>query len=141
MANEIKKIYKHYENEAKKSVLSPKSTMRDQFIRKLEVEKITSLLKEIIGNKKQKVLEIGCGNGYTLKQIRSKFDCEFTGTDVNKEMIKNANLRKLKNVTFKVDDVTKTKIPKQSFDVVFTNRCLINLKDWNFQKKALKNIF
>jgi len=136
----LKKTYTHYENEAKNKSFSSKSTMQDQFIRQLEIGKISQLLKEVLENNSEKIIEIGCGNGHTIQKLSKKIKAEFVGIDVNKEMIKIAKKNSKKN-TFMVDDIINTKIPKNSFDVVFTERCLINLADWKTQKKALKNIF
>ncbi len=141
MATELKKIYTHYENEAKSKSSSSKSTMQDQFIRQLEIEKISQLLKEIRNNNSEKIIEIGCGNGHTIQKLSKIIKAEFVGVDVNKKMIDIAQSKKNKNNTFKVDDIVNTKIPKNSFDIVFTERCLINLANWKTQKKALKNIF
>ncbi len=137
----LEKIYNHYENEAKKEALSPQSTMKDLSIRKLEIEKISQLLKESLKNNSEDILEIGCGNGYTINTLTKMIKAKFVGVDINKEMIKNATSRKNKNAIFKVDDIVNTKIPKNSFDIIFTERCLINLLDWKTQKKALENIF
>ena len=141
MATNLKKIYTHYENEAKNKSSSSKSTMQDQFIRQLEVEKISQLLKEILKNNSEKIVEIGCGNGHTIHKLSKKIKVEFVGFDVNKKMIEIATSKKNKNTSFKVDDIVNTKIPKNSVDIVFTERCLINLTNWKTQKKALKNIF
>jgi ubiquinone/menaquinone biosynthesis C-methylase UbiE len=141
MVTNLKKIYTHYENEAKSKLSSSKSTMQDQFIRQLEIEKISQLLKEILKNNSEKIVEIGCGNGHTIHKLSKKTKAEFVGFDVNKKMIEIATSKKNKNNTFKVDDIVNTKIPKNSVDIVFTERCLINLTNWKTQKKALKNIF
>lgn len=141
MTTELKKIYTHYENEAKNKSSSSKSTMQDQFIRQLEIGKISQLLKEILNNNSEKIIEIGCGNGHTIQKLSKIIKAEFVGVDVNKKMINIAQSKKNKNYTFKVDDIVNTKIPKNSFDIVFTERCLINLANWETQKKALKNIF
>jgi len=137
---EFKKIYKHYDEEAKKYFSSPKSTMPDLFIRKKEIEKIIEVLNSVV-DKAERILEIGCGNGYTITKLAKNFECDFVGTDSNKSMIRIAKKRKkIKNLEFKINDVLNLKIPKESFDIVFTERCLINLIKWNNQMKALHNI-
>ncbi len=135
------KIYNHYKNEAKKEASSPQSTMKDQVIRQLEIKKISLLIKESLKNGKEDILEIGCGNGYTIKTLTKKIKAKFVGVDINKGMVKIAKNRKIKNTIFKVDDIVNTNIPKNSFNIIFTERCLINLVDWETQKKALENIF
>ena len=95
MATNLKKIYTHYENEAKNKSSSSKSTMQDQFIRQLEIEKISQLLKEILKNNSEKIVEIGCGNGHTIHKLSKKTKAEFVGFDVNKKMIVNFLILKL----------------------------------------------
>lgn len=143
----IIKIEEHYNTQAKKHSRSPKSTMPDLFIRKMEITKIIEAIKIIINSKNEKkiikefnVLDFGCGNGYTLNQVRKIPNCEFTGVDSNKKMIKVATNRKLKNIKFTIGSVTNSKIKDNLFDIVYTERCLINLPTWDLQKKGLNEI-
>ena len=69
-----KKISEHYTSQAKLYNMSPKSTMKDQFIRALEVSKLRETLTKL-SNKNTKVLEVGCGNGYTVSKLSKKLEC------------------------------------------------------------------
>lgn len=135
-----KKIKKHYDDEAFKCANSSQSTMRDLFIRNLEVSKIEEILKKIIVQEDPEILEIGCGNGYTLKKLVKKIPCDFVGIDSNSKMIKLASKQNMKRLKFKTDDVLQPKIKNASFDIIFTERCLINLENWSQQVIALNHI-
>jgi len=136
------KVNNHYDDEVKFFGSTAQCTMPDLFIRNLEIEKILSSIKNLSGEKTSnlKILEIGCGNGYVLEKISKKIKAEYTGVDINKKMIDLAKKRKLKNVNFLVDDILKTKLKVNAFDIIFTERCLINLLQWKLQKTSLLKI-
>ena len=135
-----KGIKLYYKEQAKKFGTDKRSTISDINTRNLEIE---ALLKYIENNKD--VLEIGCGNGYTAKVIAEKKKINLTAIDFSEDLIKLAKKQIIKGsiskVTFNIGDATNLKFPDNSFDVVFTERCLINLITWNHQKKALSEIF
>jgi len=136
----IKSINQHYNEEVNKYSNSPKSTMPDLYVRNLEVKKIHEILSELTEKKLDySILEVGCGNGYTSSKLTKKISAKFFGIDSNKNMIKLA-LKRRNNVTFKVDNILNTKIKDEKFDIVFSERCLINLNTWKSQMKALRQI-
>ena len=134
-----RKILEHYTNQAKLYKASPKSTMKDLFIRGLEVSKLTETLTKLY-NKNAKVLEVGCGNGYTISKLSKKLECNFVGIDSNQQMIQLASKRKLKKIIFRKQSILEPKFRSGMFDIVFTQRCLINLISWKSQKTALNQI-
>ena len=134
-----KKISEHYTSQAKLYNISPKSTMKDQFIRALEVSKLRETLTKL-SNKNTKVLEVGCGNGYTISKLSKKLECNFVGIDSNQQMIQLASKRRLKKIIFSKQSILEPKFRSGMFDIVFTQRCLINLISWKSQKTALNQI-
>jgi|SaaInlStandDraft_2_1057019.scaffolds.fasta_scaffold00408_10 SAM-dependent methyltransferase len=137
-----KKINEHYNDEVKEFGSSIKSTMPDIFVKKLEIEKISNSIKQIKKDHNvENILEIGCGNGYVLKKISKNIKSDFLGVDVNKKMIELAKKRKRKELDFKVDDITNSKLKSEKYDIIFTERCLINLMSWELQKKAINQIY
>jgi SAM-dependent methyltransferase len=114
-------------------------THKDIWQRWLEIELIKRFLRP-----ESRVLDVGCGNGYTTKKI-SALVKEIIGIDFSPEMIKRAVEENIANskgaVKFAVMDVLE--LNKSSFglfDIVVSERCLINLAGWEEQKKAISNI-
>ncbi len=137
-----KKINAHYNEEVKEYGSSLKSTMPDIFVKNLEIEKILDSINLIKKDHSVgKILEIGCGNGYVLNTISKNIEGEFLGVDINKKMIHVAKKRKKKKLDFKIDDITNSKLKLEKYDIIFTERCLINLMSWELQKKAINQIY
>ena len=136
------KIKEHYQQQAKEYQNSPKSTMQDTFTREKEMEALLKQLKLITGeHPNPKILEIGCGNGYVAEQLSQELNIPIKGIDFCKEFIEIAKQRKAPLVFFSVGNVLELNYPDDTFDIIFTERCLINLETWENQQKALENIW
>jgi len=135
-------IKDHYKIQAEKHQDSALSTMEDPIIRQKEVELITQFFSlPFIKEKVKDVLEIGCGNGYTLNLLKQKFpDYNFNGLDFSEDLLKIAVNRKLDNVSFCQGDARNLQFNDGSFDVIFTERCIINLLTWEEQQQALNEM-
>lgn len=111
-------------------------THRDRNQRLLENELILQDLP-----KGKRVLDIGCGNGYStgIFAERSAF---VLGIDYSEAMIKRASNKfaGVPNVGFQVQDALALDLPAAEFDVAISQRCLINLVSWEAQQQALANI-
>lgn len=118
-------------------------TMKDWRIRELEIR---AFEKHIKGE--DRVLDVGCGNGFATVQLARRTGCRITGIDYSAGMIENA--RELLaahfpdlagKIDYKVRDVLNMDAQTSDvYDVVITERCLINLIDWDSQKKAIEEI-
>jgi ubiquinone/menaquinone biosynthesis C-methylase UbiE len=132
-------ILEHYKVQAAKHKDSALSTMEDPITRQKEVDLICNFFR-LPGIKKQTrdVLEIGCGNGYTLGLVQPQFrENKFTGLDFSEDLLAIARERELKGVQFIQGDARKLQFGDESFDVIFTERCIINLLTWEEQMLAL----
>jgi len=136
---------KHFWDEtAKKYKLSPKGTIRDHYFQLLEISEIKKLIKN-----KDKVLDIGCGNGYSAIYY-SQAAKSIVGVDYCKEFINCANelLKNFpdekiiikNNVKFQVGDITKINFSNGEFDAIVCERVLINLPSKELQKKAIDEL-
>jgi len=140
---EYEKIKNYWEDRAKDDS-SPQSTTEDYYLRQLEIAK----LKEAIfryGSKIKIVGDFGCGDGFSTISLAKEFpSIHFIGYDYSQSMIRNAEKRKkeegVSNVEFKVIDVLKERA-SQSFDMIYTDRVIINIPSWEEQKKAIDLIF
>ena len=60
-------INQHYHDVARKYKTSKLSTMNDEYVRNQETNFVFNILEK--NRKNLKILDVGCGNGYTLFQI------------------------------------------------------------------------
>lgn len=135
-------IKEHYKLQADKHKDSALSTMEDPITRQKEVAVIKNFfnLPAVKKNAKE-VLEIGCGNGYTLDILTREFPkLSFTGLDFSEDLLKIARSRNLPGVNFEQGDARKLRFEDGTFDVIYTERCIINLLTWEEQQLALNEM-
>ncbi len=136
--NYDKIIKKHYDKVAILQKNLSTSTMQDKKIRKIETDFILEEISKC--KKKSRILDIGCGNGYTLSRISKKFQSlELYGFEQNELLANLAKKELKKKAKIMIKDVRKLK-SKNKFDLIICQRVLINLLNKNDQKKALKNL-
>lgn len=133
-------IRKHWEESGESfpttGLITP--TSRDPYLGQMEEENIISFL-----DPNQAVLEVGCGDGsHTVKyarQVKSLSALDLVETLLNMAK-KRAAEAQLGNVDFTNGSVLALKdlYPAGSFDCLISQRCLINLSEWEFQQDALK---
>ena len=132
-------IYDYWNNQGKKYKTDPTASWGDSHCIALEIEEIANYLKDGAS-----VLDIGCANGYSAASQIDKKDIKITGIDFSEEMIDAANTRRSKNsdymkkLSFELGDIRDIKKPDDSFDVVYTTRVLINLPNWEEQRKGIE---
>lgn len=93
-----------------------------------------------------RILEAGCGNGVSAIHLAKKFKVDVTASDYSKEMIEAAkkmfNRQECKgNVRFQQLDILNLQGVQESYDLIFTERVIINLSTWEIQRRAIENIF
>jgi len=119
-----------YRDQASLHEDKPTSTIQDVRTRMLEIVNLTKYLSDGM-----RVLEVGCGNGYTAESIANQLDVFIHGVDFSKEMIQIAKKREGKKkrgaIFFEWMDILEPTIMEQ-YDVVFTERCLQNIMNWPY---------
>lgn len=119
---------------------SAQSTTQDYYLREIEV----NVLCERLGKYSPiLVADVGCGDGRTTLRIANDFrNTTFLGFDYAPSMVKNAQANLissgLSNVKFEQFDICGGL--KDSFHLIYSTRCLINLPSWDLQKVAINNI-
>lgn len=131
-------MIRHYWNNRAK--LGEEAGTRDIIAKLIEVEAIAKYVADGM-----KILEVGCGNGMTATQLAKRFKVNIFGLDYAPKMVEAArNLaakERLKGrVRFDVGDVCAMPNFRDRFDLIYTERMLINLEDWQAQKKAIECI-
>jgi len=143
MITNTDKVKHFWQSRAQDNVSESELTHRDIWQRWLEIEMIKGFLK-----KSDRVIDVGCGNGYTSKIIASLAH-EIVGIDYSEDMIKRAVVSDevlgeethSENIIFAVCNVMELTTAKFGlFDVAISERCLINLGSWDDQKQAIANI-
>lgn len=116
-------------------------TSRDRIAKQLEIEAIAKYVKDGMT-----VLDVGCGDGETLLALAHRCVISGFGIDSSKAMLSSAWQNKgpmgKSLVTFVEGDICRTALQDflGTFDLIYSERCLINLPDWETQKKAIGNI-
>ncbi len=122
-------VLEHYAQQASQFGLAAEATMPDLVVRRKEVEALLAFLDHV-NPSMVRLLEIGCGNGYLIEQIVRRFGTRFqcTGIDATPQFIESARQRGL-TAQFQVADLRALPMPDASFDVVVSERVIINLLD------------
>ncbi len=129
-----KKILNYWNLRAGKKILKCTNDIN------LETNEIGIFLS-IIKNKKN-VLDIGCGEGELLRNLKKKNKCNCYGIDFSQNLIKIAK-RKSRNINYYCIDMNKIKDEFKSkikFDYIITKRSIQNLTSWNDQKKFINQL-
>ncbi len=119
---------------------SQSASWSDHAVIEMEIREIVKYLSA-----GDRVLDVGCANGYSTVQFASGKRIDIQGIDFIPEMIRQsrARLKGLPNklmgkVDFKVGDITALDRQKTVYDKVVAIRVLINLKGWNRQLRGLR---
>ncbi len=138
----IESIRTHWNAQAKKYEEGPEATFNDIFLMEKEIRLIRGFVKDDM-----RVLDAGCGNGYTAFALCRDFDIDLVGIDFSEEMVRMANSRLTKaeaqlkgNPHFLYMDILGEMNGLGPFDMVICKRVLINLVSWERQMKALDNL-
>ncbi len=84
--------------------------------------------------KKEKVLDVGCGQGIFLARVVKTYGAKGIGIDISKRSIGTANHWPSSQLSFQVADATHLPFPDKSFDHVLSFDLLEHVEN---QKKAL----
>jgi ubiquinone/menaquinone biosynthesis C-methylase UbiE len=130
-------ILQFWNLQADKFGTSHSASWGDKYAIDLEIQTIGRWIKE-----GDKVLDVGCANGYSAIHHLDRNISSITGVDSSKGMIREAQKTQakcgsLEKLFFEVGDVRKLRFENDTFDVVYTTRTLINLPTWDEQKQGI----
>jgi alkylated DNA repair protein alkB family protein 8 len=87
---------------------------------------------------KQKIIDLGCGNGRLLKLINNK-QVDYTGIDYSKKLIEIAK-NKYPNQRFKVDNILNLSLDNNTYDLGLSIAVLHHIPPGEKQEKAVKEM-
>jgi SAM-dependent methyltransferase len=135
----LDQIRAFWTEQARQHQQSPDASWSDRSVLELEIDE---LLRHITDG--QRVLDIGCANGFSTLRLASQRRVAIHGVDYIPEMIDQARARLAAErevivgaVTFDVGDITALTLPPATFDAVVVIRVLINLSTWENQRRGL----
>jgi ubiquinone/menaquinone biosynthesis C-methylase UbiE len=135
-------ILAHYRREAETHGTDATSTMKDGVTRGREIEGVKDVmrvLRERGGT--QRVVDIGCGNGYLLEVLRHEFhDLDLVGIEYTPEMVELARSRHVTACDIERGNVCELPFRDASFDAVISERCIINVMDRGDQERAFAEV-
>ena len=132
-------IHEYWTNQVRTHGSSHAASWTDRWAIDLEVRAITQRLAD-----DDRVLDIGCGNGYSTVEFALRKRVSIRGIDYVPEMVTEARGRALSTasqlmgrVEFAVGNLMTLDEPSDAYDKVITVRVLINLGSWEAQQTAL----
>jgi ubiquinone/menaquinone biosynthesis C-methylase UbiE len=133
-------VYDFWTRQAQEHGQSAAASWSDHRVIEMEIQEITKRLDD-----GDRVLDVGCANGYSSLQFACARRVTLRGLDYIPAMIEQAQLRaaamkdKLAgSLEFEVGDITELKEPSETYDKVVVVRVLINLGTWERQMQGLR---
>jgi len=143
------KIKQYWDERAKQHLGAISSTTDDVHLRELEINTIIQTFREIGILSYGTILDVGCGDGYSTAKLALAFPhVRFHGIDYSATMIEIATKRlhsepRYRNqIELTVGDVTELAkaCGNAKYDIVLSDRCLINLESSESQQNAMSQI-
>jgi SAM-dependent methyltransferase len=140
-------IQQHWQGWARSFGKDLRATTKGRTAKMLEIGCIDRVVRRAVQEfgRPLRILEVGCGNGFNCSWIAQQFpDCSVTGIDYIPEMIDAARQRQAEDaiddarLTYQVGNALELSNVTGPFDIVLTDRCLINLNSWDLQQQAYR---
>jgi ubiquinone/menaquinone biosynthesis C-methylase UbiE len=133
-------IRSYWTQQAREHGQSPSASWSDHCVIEMEIREILRFL-----NDDDRVLDVGCANGYSSLEFARARRVSLRGLDYIPDMINEARNRSLAirdmlvgSVEFNVGDIVQLQEPDDFYDKVVVVRVLINLGDWDRQLTAIR---
>jgi ubiquinone/menaquinone biosynthesis C-methylase UbiE len=133
-------VYEYWTKQAREHGQSASASWSDHCVIEMEINEIAKYLTD-----GDKVLDVGCANGYSSIQFACTRPIQIRGLDYVPEMIDQARTRLgavqdnlVGSVEFDVGDITQLKETSNSYDKVIVVRVLINVGTWERQFSGLR---
>lgn len=142
------KVKGHYDRIAQQDGLNPASSMPDETVRQKETEAITTLVSDYAkqaGGKELAFADIGCGNAFTVRMLRTSITAPISYQAFEPNDMMRAQAEKqvagLNGVKVANGDIREPGFaPDNAYDILLSQRVLINILDLDHQRKAVRNL-
>jgi SAM-dependent methyltransferase len=128
-------IRAYWTDQARIHGAAPAASWSDIWAIDLEIRELSKWIDD-----GDRVLDVGCGNGYSAAQLAARRRIHLRGLDYVPALIDHARARAAGlegrlagTLNFAVGDITALTEPEDTYDVVLTTRVLINLGSWASQ--------
>lgn len=120
--------------------LQEKAGSNDLIAKAIEIEALSKFFRDGLD-----VMEFGCGNGITAMEMAKRYDIDLQAYDYSPEMVKAAqefaaSVGFPHRAIFSIGDITQPPSIGKAFDLVFTERMVINLAGWEQQQMAIRTL-
>jgi len=136
----LDQIREFWTQQAREHGTAPSASWSDRMVIEMEVREIVKRLSD-----GDRILDIGCANGYSTVQFAAQRKAHVRGIDYIAGMIEQARQRlaglvgQLQgSVEFDLGDVTALEEPSGAYDKVVVVRVIINLGEWPRQLRGLR---
>jgi ubiquinone/menaquinone biosynthesis C-methylase UbiE len=142
-------IKQYWDQRAEQHPHSPAATTNDIHLRELEIKTLVETLRQLNLSAGAALLDVGCGDGYSTLRVAEQVSAlTVLGIDYSESMVERALAHReaapdlAGRVTFQVGDALELDrtCGDSLFDVVLTDRCLINLDSAASQARAFAGI-
>jgi len=144
---ELEAIRRHWDEWAAAYGTGLRATTKTPTVKRIELAALERVIAPLVAAGATRILEIGCGNGQNaLHLARALPQARITGIDYVPAMVEAAEALRAEaglgtdRLAFAQGDVLQLDLPVEGFDVVFTDRCLINLNTTALQIAAFGSI-
>lgn len=123
-----------------RAALKETAGSNDVIAKSIEIEALSDFFRDGLD-----VMEFGCGSGVTALELAHRFSIKLDAYDYSESMVIAAReLAASKNATsavkFAVGDITAPPFIEKKYDIVFTERMVINLSGWEVQRTAIETL-
>lgn len=146
MSEYEKRLQTHYGKLARSWGLQGQMSMQDKVVRERETtfiinQTLSCLRQQGIAPEKARILDVGCGNGHLLASLWDHAaGAELGGLEFVQDLVELAQTRNLPGLEVRLGDMRESKFYPENLDIIITERSVINLLEWEWQRKAFENI-
>lgn len=139
-------ILEHYERLARGWGLQGQMSMQDKVVREREtqfvIKQVRHSLRALgVAPEQAHILDLGCGNGYLLQALWDEFaGAKLRGVEFVPELVALAQTRKLPGLSITQGDMREASAFEGHPHIIITERSIVNLLSWEWQKSAFEHI-